>query len=107
LPQRANAITAVQLHHTWLCNSDPPRELAEILSSLRQLRRLDIIFNREQSWSPRKSQDWLLGLIPLLRDEVSVTVVLKPSTPELLGALEACDKPNLRILEAPESEVFR
>jgi hypothetical protein len=122
LPQRAAAIRAVQLHYPidWdLCGGDLIgwRGPYIFLSSLTQLRTLDLIFEADPDDAQRRNdlvrdivaklkEEDLLKMICTFRDEVSVTLALGSATTGLLDQIEGCGKPNLHVLRPPDSLIF-
>jgi hypothetical protein len=106
LPQRANAITTVHLHYPYSADSHSPRIPSDVLSSFNKLRTLDIDFKPRRDWTAKYSMEWLLGIIPMISDDVTITVVLRWATTCLLDRLDASTKPNLHVVKPPESEII-
>jgi hypothetical protein len=106
LPQRANAITTVQLQFPYSSDSNSPCIVRDVLSSFNKLRTLDINFNPRRDWSAKYNMEWLLGIIPLVSDDVTITVVLRWATTGLLDRLDASTRPNLHVVKPPESEII-
>jgi hypothetical protein len=117
LPQRAAAIRAVQIHHPIWWDIWGWLKAYTFLSSLKQLRTLDITFEASPYDAGRRNdtmlnvimkqrEEELLNVICGFRDDVSVTLALGSATVWLLDQVEGRGKPNLHVVMPPESQIF-